>query len=99
MDYIDPAKVSPSNYKVLFENEEVKVIEMSLKVGEKDEEHSHKTECVYFISGGKVKVTVGGESQELEIPDGHVMWHEPWTHQVENIGSTDVKAIIWEKKG
>jgi hypothetical protein len=33
---------------------------------------------------------------EAEIPDGHVMYSEPWTHTVENIGVTDVKAIIVE---
>jgi hypothetical protein len=35
---------------------------------------------------------------EAEIPDGHVMWNEAWTHQVENIGSSDLKAIIVESK-
>ena len=35
---------------------------------------------------------------EAEIPDGHVMWHEEWTHTVENIGSSDIKAIIVEAK-
>lgn len=31
-----------------------------------------------------------------QIPDGHVMYHEAWTHTVENIGDTDVLAIIYE---
>ena len=35
---------------------------------------------------------------EAELPDGHVMDHEPWTHQVSNIGTTDVRAIIYETK-
>jgi len=26
------------------------------------------------------------------------MWYEEWTHQVENIGSSDVNAIIVEAK-
>ncbi len=39
-----------------------------------------------------------GESVELEVPDGHVMQHEPWTHRVENIGATDIKAILFERK-
>ncbi len=39
-----------------------------------------------------------GNSMEAEIPDGHVMWNEAWTHQVENIGSSDLKAIIVESK-
>jgi hypothetical protein len=26
------------------------------------------------------------------------MWHEAWTHQVENIGGTDIRAVIVESK-
>jgi hypothetical protein len=26
------------------------------------------------------------------------MWHEPWTHRVENVGTTDIRAIIVETK-
>jgi hypothetical protein len=26
------------------------------------------------------------------------MWHEAWTHTVENIGNTDIRAIIVEDK-
>jgi hypothetical protein len=32
------------------------------------------------------------------VPDGHVMWHEAWTHQVTNTGSEPVTAIIVEAK-
>jgi len=99
MKFIDPVKASPDNYKLLMENKEVKVLEMSLKAGEKDNEHSHGAETVYFIKGGKVKIYVkGNEPMEAEIPDGHVLWHEAWTHTVENIGTTDIKAIVFEPK-
>ena len=76
MDYIDPVKVSPDNYKVLLENDQVRVLEMSLKAGEKDNQHSHPSETVYFIKGGKLKIHLpDGNAQEADIPDGHVMWH------------------------
>ena len=39
-----------------------------------------------------------GESVELDSPDGHSMKHEPWTHRVENIGTTDISAILFERK-
>jgi hypothetical protein len=40
MAYINPVEVSPDNYKVL-ESDHVRVLEMNLKAGEKDEMHSH----------------------------------------------------------
>lgn len=39
-----------------------------------------------------------GETAEAEFPDGGVMWHEEWTHRVENIGTSDITAIIVEGK-
>ena len=99
MAYIGPLVVAPNNYKLLFENEHVRVVEMSLKAGQKDNEHSHPDETLYFIKGGKAKIHVpGGGGAEADIPDGHVMWHEAWTHTVENVGTTDILAVIVEPK-
>ena len=99
MAYIDPTKASPNNYKLLFENDTHRVLEMTLNAGQKDNEHSHTSEVVYFIAGSSVKITMpGGESMEADIPDGHVMAHEAWTHTVENTGTKNLRAILFETK-
>ena len=99
MQTIDPVEVSPANYKVLLENEHVRVLDMNVKPGESDKEHSHPSETVYFAKGGKLKIHLpDGKSMDVEVPDGHVMWHEAWTHRVENVGTTDVHGIIVESK-
>ena len=99
MTYIDPVKASPKNYKLLFEDDVHRVLEMSLKAGEKDNEHSHTAEIAYFITGSSLKIHLpDGKTVEADIPDGHVMSSEPWTHTVENVGTADVKAIIFETK-
>ena len=97
MAHIDPVKVSPNNYKVLLEDDRFRVLEMNLRAGEKDEVHSHPSEAVFFITGGKAKIHLPeGQVVDADIPDGHVMSNEAWTHQVENVGDTDIKAIIVE---
>ena len=99
MAYIDPVEVSSKNYKVLLENDHVRVLQMDLKAGESDVTHSHPSETVYFVKGGKAKIHLSdGGAMEADIPDGHVMWHEEWTHRVENQGTTDILAIIVESK-
>ncbi len=99
MDYIDPVKASPKNYRLLLEDGNYRMVEMWLPAGTTDIQHSHPNEMVYFIKGGKARIHLpSGEPVELEIPDGHVMKHEPWTHRVENIGTTDIKAILFERK-
>lgn len=97
--YIDPVQSSPNNYRPLLENDTVRVLEMILPAGQSDIEHSHPNETVYFVQGGSVRLHLpGGETAEAEFPDGHVMFHEPWTHRVENIGNRDIRAIIVENK-
>ncbi len=98
MPYIDPVESSPNNYKVLQENDQVRMLEMIVPPGESDNLHSHPDEAVYFITGGKARVTVGDEQVEMELPDGASMLHEAWTHQVTNIGDTEIRAIIVETK-
>jgi len=98
MPYIDPIESSPDNYKVLEENEHVRMLEMIVPAGASDVLHSHPNEAVYFITGGKARVTVDGEQMEMELPDGASMLHEAWTHEVTNIGDTEIRAIIVESK-
>ncbi len=96
MAYIDPCDVSPEYYRKLFENDVLRVVEMKLPAGHKDAQHSHPNETVYFISGGKARIYVGDQTVEADIPSGHVMHNEAWTHTVENIGDTEIHAIIFE---
>ena len=97
MEYIDPTEVASEHYGMMLENEHVRVIEMRLPAGQMDNQHSHRSETVYFIKGGSVRIHLpDGATAELEIPDGHVMWHEEWTHRVENIGDTEIHAVIVE---
>jgi D-alanyl-D-alanine dipeptidase len=92
-------QASPEQYKVLTENDEVLVLEMLLQPSQADIMHSHRNETVYFEKGGTLRISLeNGESVDVTVPDGHVMWHEAWTHQVTNIGDTVVKAIIVESK-
>jgi len=97
MAYIDPVQSSPNHYRELLKNEHVRVLEMRLPPGASDNLHSHRDETVFFVSGGTVRITVPDVgSDELEIVDGFTMWHEAWTHQVENVGRSEIVAVIVE---
>ena len=90
---------SPDRYQVLLDNAEVLVLKMVLKPGEADVMHHHNNETVYFQHGGQLTIVkANGESMVAEVPDGHVMWHQAWNHQVTNSGNSEVVAIIVEDK-
>lgn len=98
-DYPAAHLTSPEQYEVLLENEQVLVLKMILQPGESDVMHSHRNESVYFEQGGRLRIEeANGELIEANVPDGHVMWHHAWSHQVTNTGSTEVVAIIVEAK-
>ena len=95
----DAAKVAPHVYKVAFENERARVLEVRMKPGESTAMHSHPDYIVYLLSSGKVRFTSpSGETAELELPAGAVMWREAEEHATDNIGATEVHALFFEPR-
>jgi quercetin dioxygenase-like cupin family protein len=94
----DPVKQSPQFYKVLLENDEVRVLEFRAKPGEKEPAHSHPAVVVYQFEDSKVRSTQDGKTQELVVKAGEALWRPPVTHSFENIGETDVHALVVELK-
>jgi quercetin dioxygenase-like cupin family protein len=96
---MDPVKISPQYYKVLLENDQVRVLEYHLKPGEKEAMHSHPAGIVYIFNDARMKaMTPNGESHESESKAGEVYWRDPITHAAENIGTTEVHALAVEMK-
>ena len=95
----DAVQVAPHVYTVLFENERVRLLEVRLKPGDSSAMHSHPAYVIYGLDGGKVKFnSPSGETAEIEIKAGDVMWREPEEHAVDNIGSTEAHAVLFELK-
>jgi beta-alanine degradation protein BauB len=95
----DPVKTSPQYYKVLLENDQVRVLEYRLKAEEKEAMHSHPAGVVYVLSGGKLKFSYpDGRTEERAAAAGETIWREPTTHAVENIGDTEAHAIAVDLK-
>jgi quercetin dioxygenase-like cupin family protein/ketosteroid isomerase-like protein len=97
---IDALKASPGIFKVLMENEHVRVIQYSLKPGEKDNWHTHPPKSSYVVSGGKLKVYLkNGETILADEKAGTASWMDyVGEHYVENIGNTTVTIVLTEIK-
>lgn len=95
----DPVVVGPDIYKLLLENERVRVMEIDFKPGAKIAMHSHPAHVIYILNGGKLTVTTAdGTVKDIEGKAGDVMWSEPETHKAENTGTTEVKGLVIELK-
>lgn len=93
----DPAKVAPTQVKVLLENDEVRVIEFTAKAGEKTPMHSHPGHVIYPLADGRTRFTMpDGTTRELQIKKGVAAWVAPVTHA--HLALTDNHVFVVEVK-
>ena len=95
----DVTKVTPKNYKVLIDNEKVRVIDNMSNPGDKSAWHSHPDYLVYVIEGGISKMTTkDGMSKTTEFKKGQTLWLDATTHETQNIGKTKIHLLLIELK-
>jgi quercetin dioxygenase-like cupin family protein len=95
----DPVQVDPQHYKVLLDNEYVRVLDVRLKPGEKTPIHSHPNLVVYSLTGGTTKsTTADGKTTTVTTEAGQVGWRNAQTHTSENVGKTEIHSLGIELK-
>jgi len=95
----DPVSASPGMYKVLLENDQVRVVEYSVKPGERDQPHTHPPKVSYVASGGSLRITLRDTSFVTNDSTGKVTWRGSVPrHYAENVGSSPVRIVLFEVK-
>jgi len=95
----DPLVVNSRTIALKFENSRVRVLEATLKPGDKEKTHSHPAYVIYVIQGGKTRShAVDGTVTEAEFKTGDVIYRDPLTHWAENIGNTTIRLELVELK-
>ncbi len=94
----DAVKVDPEHYKVLLENDRVRVLEFRGAPGNKTPMHSHPDYVTYNFDGGKTTFTSKGKTVEVVSQAGEVRWHDAETHSGNNTGETELRVLIVEIK-
>ena len=95
----DPAKVDPQHYKVLLDNEYVRILDVRQQPGDKSPMHSHPHHVVYWLTGSTLKFTsADGKTKTVTTKPGQAVWRDPETHTVEITGKTPSHALDIELK-
>jgi len=95
----DPVKVAPDVYKLVLENEQVRVLEVRLRPGAKTERHGHPAVVAVMLQGGRARFTEpGGEVTEIDMPNGQAMYLPETEHMTENAGDGEVHGFLIELK-
>lgn len=96
---LDAMQAASQHHRLLFENEEVRVLEVTIPPGEKEELHTHRWKSVFIVDSLADMRYYGpkGEIQfERAAPPPHVVgtsftWKEPeGLHAIENTSATQV---------
>lgn len=95
----DPLIVNSKTIALKLQNERVRVLEATIKPGDKEQTHSHPAYVVYVIEGGKFRNhATDGTVTDGEFKTGDVIYRGPVTHWAENIGDTTIRLVLVELK-
>lgn len=96
-------QANSSTKEILIDNDKVEMARMVYPAGSESGIHTHAypTRTVYFIKGGKLELIPANKSQEtrvLEAVAGQTLYLPATTHNVRNIGTTEIIIIETEIK-
>ena len=98
----DAARVQPRAYKVVLDNEHLRVIEFNSRPGLGvcgQGMHSHPAHLTVALTAATVRVKLpDGKTFVGENKPGDVFWAEAETHDTENLTGRSVRALMIELK-
>lgn len=98
----DAPTVNPRSYRVLLENESVRVIEYTSRPGLGvcgEGIHSHPAHLAITLTAAKVRVVQDGKTTYGNLPLGKVMYFDAEIHSAENVGGAGTRIYLVEMKG
>ena len=94
----DPTATDPDKYKVVFENDRVRVLEYRDRPGDRTSPHRHPDSVMYTVSSFERRLIHAGQHRDVQLDAGRVSWLAAQEHSGENIGSTETHVIFVELK-
>jgi beta-alanine degradation protein BauB len=95
---LDPTQTDPDNYKVIFENDRVRVLDFRDTPGTKTKPHQHPDSLLLMLSNFRRRLTIGDNVREVTVEAGQAVWSPAQVHIGENVGTTDTHVVFVELK-
>jgi hypothetical protein len=94
----DPVITDPDRYRVLWENDRVRVLEYRDAPGDATHLHSHPDSVMVTLSSFERVITAGGREVPVQLEAGQVRWLDAQSHRGRNVGQTQTNAVFIELK-
>jgi quercetin dioxygenase-like cupin family protein len=93
----DPVEAYPNNYRVMLENDCVRVLDFKLRKGDSEQMHRHPAHVLYVLEGFEIEFTLpDGRRRMRETRAGDVLYSDPVAHAPLNVGESDAHGILIE---
>ena len=95
----DPTEVDSKHYKVVFENDQVRVLRITYGPHYMGVMHEHPASLVVWLTDGDGIITsADGKAEEIHAKAGDVTWNAPAKHRGENMSDQPFEVIGIELK-
>lgn len=95
----DAVKADPKHYKVVFENDQVRVLHITYGPHEKSVMHAHPANVAVFLTDAHARfVLPDGKTQDVPVKAHTTQWDPGGTHLPENIGDKAFEVMLVELK-
>ncbi len=95
---LDPTISNPEHYKVIFDNDRVRVLEYTDRPGDRTTPHRHPDSVMYTLSSFRRRLVSGESRREVKMEAGAVGWLPAQEHHGENIGDSPTHVMFVELK-
>ena len=96
---LDPVQTNPDHYKVVFENDRVRVLEYLDRPGDRTTQHAHPDSVMHTLSTFRRRLyAADGTTRDVEIEAGTTGWLPAQQHAGHNIGDTETHVLFVELK-
>ena len=94
----DPVVTNPELYRVLFENDRVRVLEYRDGPGDRTSPHGHPDSVMVTLGAFSRRLWVDDREVEVDLEPFQARWLDAQEHSGMNIGSTPSHSIFVELK-
>ena len=95
---LDPVATNPTHYKVIFENDHVRVLEYTDQPGDRTTPHEHPNSVMVTLSSFRRRLYAGDAERDVDISAEKASWLPAQQHAGHNIGDTQTHVIFVELK-
>jgi len=95
---LDPVVSNPKHYRVVLENERVRVLEYLDQPGDQTTPHQHPDSVMHTLTSFRRRLSTDGGQRDVEMSAGTTAWVPAQKHHGENIGDTPSHVIFIELK-